>query len=560
MHKVSKTQQTTTPDENNKGAAPRVSGAPVVPARWRSYTTPTLLIVGVLAFWELVARTIFAGRFLVPPPEMVVWGIWKDRAIYQASLPTTCHEALLGFLWGNLGAILVALLFLLIPATEKLGMKLAVVSYCLPVVAIAPILQILLTGESPKIALATISVFFTTLIIVLTGLRSVDPVSVDLIKVYGGGKMKVLRKVRIPQALPDLFRALQLAAPTALLGAILGEFLGGTQGIGIAMIIAQAELHTTEMWGLIVVSSVVSAVIYVLIGFIGHRLTRWSVEAGGSGASVNMGLPVSTGPGTYVGRFPKLRRLGNSVGLPVMSVALILVLWAGALKAFNLSSYVAKGPIDVWNYLFVGPMASSNRAPIFSALWTTLRDAGFGLIAGTFIGVVLAFTVVLFPRVQGYVLGWGITLRVLPLAAVAPLIGAIFGRGIIAAIIVCTMISFFPTFVLMVGGLNSATAGSIALIRSYGGGRWKTMRKVRIPSSVSSLFASLKIATPAALTGALVAEWTVTGNGLGAVIIVAANESLFGLIWSSVVIVAVLSTLLYSLAGLLERLIAARGY
>jgi ABC-type nitrate/sulfonate/bicarbonate transport system permease component len=146
------------------------------------------------------------------------------------------------------------------------------------------------------------------------------------------------------------------------------------------------------------------------------------------------------------------------------------------------------------------------------------------------------------------------------LAAVAPLIGAIFGRGIIAAIIVCTMISFFPTFVLMVGGLNSATAGSIALIRSYGGGRWKTMRKVRIPSSVSSLFASLKIATPAALTGALVAEWTVTGNGLGAVIIVAANESLFGLIWSSVVIVAVLSTLLYSLAGLLERLIAARGY
>ena len=148
----------------------------------------------------------------------------------------------------------------------------------------------------------------------------------------------------------------------------------------------------------------------------------------------------------------------------------------------------------------------------------------------------------------------------LPLAAVAPLIGAVFGRGVIAAIIVCAMISFFPTFVLMVGGLNSATPGSIALIRSYGGGRWKTMRKVRIPSSLPALFAALKIAAPAALTGALVTEWTVTGNGMGALVIVASNESLFGQIWASIVIIAVVSILLFSLAGLGERLSASHGY
>ncbi len=119
--------------------------------------------------------TIFSGRFLVPPPESVLAGIWSDRSLYQGVAPTTIHEAALGFLWGNLAAILVALLFLLAPITEKLGMRLAVVSYCLPVVAIAPILQILLPDESPKIGLAAISVFFTTLIIVLTGLRSADP-------------------------------------------------------------------------------------------------------------------------------------------------------------------------------------------------------------------------------------------------------------------------------------------------------------------------------------------------------------------------------------------------
>jgi ABC-type nitrate/sulfonate/bicarbonate transport system permease component len=86
------------------------------------------------------------------------------------------------------------------------------------------------------------------------------------------------------------------------------------------------------------------------------------------------------------------------------------------------------------------------------------------------------------------------------------------------------------------------------------------MWKVRIPSSLSALFAALKIAAPGALTGALVTEWTVTGNGLGAQVIVASNESQFGLIWSAIVIVAVASILLYSLAGIGERLAAARGY
>jgi ABC-type nitrate/sulfonate/bicarbonate transport system permease component len=519
------------------------------------------LVVGFLATWELLARTVFSGRFLIPPPETVLWGIWQDRGIYQYAVPTTVHEAALGFLWGNLAAVLVALLFLLVPITERIGMGMAIVSYCLPVVAIAPILQILLTGESPKIALATISVFFTTLIIVLTGLRAADPVSLELVKVYGGSSFMALRKVRVPTVLPHLFRALQLAAPTALLGAILGEFLGGTQGLGIAMMVAQEQLHITLMWGLIIVSSVIAAFFYVLLGLIGRRLTRWSVEAG-SGGSTSMGtIPVTSRPSLSDARgFSKLGVLAARFGLPLVSIAFVLGAWNLSIKLFGLSSYVAKGPIDVWDYLFSGSMASQNRDPIIAALWTTLRDAGFGLIAGCAVGCALAFIVLLMPRIESYVLSWGITFRVLPLAAVAPLIGAVFGRGIIAAIIVCAMISFFPTFVLMVGGLNSATPGSIALIRSYGGGRWKTMRKVRLPSSLSALFAALKIAAPAALTGALVTEWTVTGNGLGALVIVASNESEFALIWSSIAIIAIVSILLYSAASLGERLAVARGY
>ena len=86
-------------------------------AKLRANIGPFVLVVVFLGLWELLARTVFAGRFLVPPPETVFWGIWRDRGIYQYAVPTTVHEAALGFLWGNVAAILVALLFLLAPVS-----------------------------------------------------------------------------------------------------------------------------------------------------------------------------------------------------------------------------------------------------------------------------------------------------------------------------------------------------------------------------------------------------------------------------------------------------------
>ena len=181
------------------------------------------------------------------------------------------------------------------------------------------------------------------------------------------------------------------------------------------MIVAQAELHTKEMWGLIVVSSAIAAFFYGVIGLIGRSLTRWSVEAGSSGAGASMGtIPVdwtTTAEGAS-----KIRQVASRTLAWVASIAFILIVWAGSLKLFGLGNYVAKGPKDVWDYLFVGPMASQNRDPIIAGLWTTLRDAGLGLVAGCSVGCILALLVVLAPRVETYVLSWGITLRVLPIA------------------------------------------------------------------------------------------------------------------------------------------------
>ena len=128
-------------------------------------------------------------------------------------------------------------------------MRLGVASYCLPVIAIGPCSRSSSTGETPKIILAALSVFFTTLVGTLVGLRSADPIALDVVHAYGGGSFQKLIKVRIRAALPSLFAALRIAAPAAVLGAIIGEYLGAESGLGIAMINSEQALQIATTWG-----------------------------------------------------------------------------------------------------------------------------------------------------------------------------------------------------------------------------------------------------------------------------------------------------------------------
>jgi ABC-type nitrate/sulfonate/bicarbonate transport system permease component len=178
---------------------------------------------------------------------------------------------------GNAAAIACALLVLLVPALERLVTQLAIVSYCLPIVAVGPILSLVFTGERPMQALAAISVFFTTLIGALLGLRSADPVSLDLVRAYGGGRWQQLRRVRMVAALPGTLAALRIAAPAALLGAIIGEYLGRVDaGLGVAMTISEQQLEVARTWGIALVSGTIAGLGYAVVGLIGQVALPWA--------------------------------------------------------------------------------------------------------------------------------------------------------------------------------------------------------------------------------------------------------------------------------------------
>ncbi|MDX6429158.1 MAG: hypothetical protein QOE54_1524 [Streptosporangiaceae bacterium] len=237
----------------------------------------------VIALWWLLAATVFHDGRAVPTPPAVLTGFGHDGwSFYWPHLKGTGWEALRGYFWGNALALAMAVVVILIPPVERLITQLAVTSYCLPIIAVGPILTVVFDGDTPMVALAALSVFFTTLIGALAGLRAADQTSLDLVRAYGGGRWQQLRRVRLAAALPSTFAALKIAAPAAVLGAIIGEFLGRVQyGLGLAMVVSQQQLDVERTWGVALVSGAIAGLGYALIGVIARFAAPWAPRSEG---------------------------------------------------------------------------------------------------------------------------------------------------------------------------------------------------------------------------------------------------------------------------------------
>jgi len=230
--------------------------------------------VVLIAAWQVLTATLASGNIEWPTPWMIITKIHSDGwSFYWPSVQTTSWEALKGFFWGNLVAIALAMLILLVPLIEKPLLQLSMISYCLPIVAIGPILEVSLNGEAPKSIMAGLAVFFTTLIGMLVGLRSADRTSLDVIRAFGGGRLDMLVKVRLKSSLPSLFAALRIAAPAAVLGAIVGEYLGGESGLGVAMSSSEQSLDVARTWGIALVATALAGLGYTVMALAGRLLT-----------------------------------------------------------------------------------------------------------------------------------------------------------------------------------------------------------------------------------------------------------------------------------------------
>jgi ABC-type nitrate/sulfonate/bicarbonate transport system permease component len=246
-------------------------------------------LVGVLVIvvlWWLASLLLFQGSGSIPTSPSVLAKFF-DGDQWAATLhnaTSTVSSAAKGYLWGNLAAIALAVVVLLVPRLEALANQIAIVTYCIPLVAIGPVIVIVAGRQSPagaSVVLAAMSCFFTTVVGCLLGLRAAPRTSIDLVRAYGGTAWTTLRKVQLISALPSLFAALKIAAPAAFLGAVLAEYLGsgGDATLGRALIAAQTQSDAPQLWYLALVSGLISGLGYVLVGLVARVVTPWTTAA-----------------------------------------------------------------------------------------------------------------------------------------------------------------------------------------------------------------------------------------------------------------------------------------
>jgi len=502
----------------------------------------------VLVAWHLLAVTLLESSRVVPTPGGVLRQLWHDRGSYPPNVETTLHEALVGYFWGNLIAIALGLLFELIPVIEGPLLRLAIASFNIPLVAIAPILVVTLSGNGPKAALAALAVFFTTLIATVLGLRSADKTSLELVRAYGGGTSTALRKVKLWAALPSVFAGLRIAAPAALLGAVIGEFLGANQGLGVAMINAQSSFVVARTWAIALVISALAGALYLIASALARLLTPWAGQTDLGVATIFQ--PADSGD--------TRTRLLRAIALFAASIAVMIGAWYALIRGFDLNPFFAKDPEAVYRFLFTVEDAGEHRSVLLDALRQTLEDAVAGYVIGMVAAILAAIVVVLSPAVEQAVMPVAIALRSVPLVALTPLIALLFGRGFCGVTVVVGLVTFFPTLVNVGVGLRSAPSLACDVVRAAGGESMMAIRKVRLPYAVPALFASARIAAPAAIGGATLAEWLATGKGLGSLLVISYSASNFNVLWSGAVLIVAVSVAVYSLVGVIEGLVIAR--
>jgi ABC-type nitrate/sulfonate/bicarbonate transport system permease component len=273
------------------------------------------------------------------------------------------------------------------------------------------------------------------------------------------------------------------------------------------------------------------------------------------GTAVTGPPPVATAPSVERQWW---RRVGGRLLQWAISLAVVLGAWQLFLTAFHINSFIGKGPLDVWRYLTNSSTGPPARSTLYHASITTLRDAAVGLVVGTAAALVCAIVFNLRRTIEQTFMPMAMVLRSVPLVAMTPLIALVFGRGLMGVTVIAAIVTFFPTLVNVTLALRSTPQASIDLFRAYGAGPFMTLRKVQFPSALPAVFASLRIAAPLALIGALLAEWLATGHGLGGLMLETESLSEYNLLWAATVLVTAYSVFLYTAISGLEKRVLVR--
>ena len=240
------------------------------------------LVLGLVA-WQVLVSVLSVQRFLLPKPTQIASAFWNERHSLWSAGWFTFPEAVGGFLIGSGFAILVGLVLARWKPLRSAVMPYAIAANAIPIIAFAPITNAWFSplSKSSKMAIAAVLCFFPVLVNTIRGLTSVKPQSIELMRSYAAGELEIFRRVRVPAALPYIFTALKVASVLAMIGAIVGEYFGGSiEALGVQIKNSASLFQFETAWAAILVASLLGIAFYLAVALAERIVTRWQPTPG----------------------------------------------------------------------------------------------------------------------------------------------------------------------------------------------------------------------------------------------------------------------------------------
>jgi NitT/TauT family transport system permease protein len=237
---------------------------------------PVFGIASILLAWQFLLPLAGVPAYIVPTPTAIATVFQRQWPLLISNLTPTVIEAVAGFVIGNAAAVLMAIAFVHSRLLQAAYFPVVLFFNTIPILALSPVIILIFgLGMTPKIVIAAVICFFPTLVNMIRGLDSASANEHELLRVLSSSKWEVFWRLRFPRALPMLFSSLRIASATAVIGAIVGEWIGSDKGLGALIIQATFNYQSDRLYAAIVLSSSLSIAIFTVVVLLERRFIRY---------------------------------------------------------------------------------------------------------------------------------------------------------------------------------------------------------------------------------------------------------------------------------------------
>jgi len=245
-------------------------------SRAKDVASPILLMLMILAAWEILVRVFEVPTYVLPAPSEILEQVYLERVMIFGHLGVTLYEIIAGYVLACLVGFTLSIAIVYSKAFRRGVLPLIVAAQTIPVIAIAPILVIWFGyNDVPRIIITALVAFFPLTVSFVTGLESLEPELVNFFRSLNASGLQIFLKLRLPAALPNIFAGLKVATTLAVIGATISEWVGASAGLGYLMAQDTQQINTARVFASLVVLGTVGIAFFAFIGLLQRLFMPW---------------------------------------------------------------------------------------------------------------------------------------------------------------------------------------------------------------------------------------------------------------------------------------------